>query len=382
MNPKTNPFSDLAIMQPEEGIVLFYPHVPAKAKQYMNSVLETRWIGQGPKVEQFECQLQETLGLDAACIATGSGTDALHLAYLLAKIQKDDEVLCPLFTCTATNLPLLYIGAKPIFVDVDPVTLNVCPDDLEAKITDRTRAIVIMHYGGLPCDLDRIIALANKYEIPVIQDSAHALGAKYKGQPVSDLTAFSMHSFQAIKHVTTGDGGALVIQDASTEKKAKRLRWFGIDREEKQKGIWENDISEVGYKYQMTDIAAAMGLAALEELPAILKIRRALYSIYVEKLRGVDGIEVVDDFSPVKDHAAWLFTVLARDRLGLQTKLRENGIECGQTHFRNDRYSIFSDNGTYPNMDSVDDEYCILPLHTKMCEEDVVRITETIRSGW
>jgi dTDP-4-amino-4,6-dideoxygalactose transaminase len=191
-----------------------------------------------------------------------------------------------------------------------------------------------------------------------------------------------MYSFQAIKHLTTGDGGLLTFKDASLEPLARRLRWFGIDREDKQKGIWENDIREVGYKYQMTDIGAALGLAGLEELDRTLAHRKALYRRYVERLKGCPGLRIVDDFDPRKEHAAWLFSILAERRRDLQLKLRERRIESGQTHYRNDRYSVFGQSGHFPNMDKVDDAYLILPLHTKIGIAEVDTICDVIREGW
>jgi len=369
-------------MSSDEGIVLFYPHVPRKAKEYVCDTLDSRWIGQGPKVDLFETSFKAKFGLPGACVAVGSGTDALHLAYLLAGIRAGDEVLAPLFTCTATNIPLLYIGAKITFVDVDPNTLNISTADLEAKISERTKAIVCVHYGGLPCDMDAIGALAARYSIPVIEDAAHALGATYGGVPIGAISPFTMYSFQAIKQLTTGDGGMLTFKDAGLEQKAKRLRWFGIDRTLKQKGIWENDITEVGYKYQMTDIGAAIGLAGLEEFDETLAHRRALYRRYVDNLRGVSHVKIVDDFSPRKTHAAWLFTIIVERREQCQLKLRSRRIESAQTHFRNDRYSIFECTAEFPRMDSIDDSYLILPLHTKMAPADVDRICDILREGW
>jgi dTDP-4-amino-4,6-dideoxygalactose transaminase len=301
----------------------------------------------------------------------------------MAGVGPGDEVLCPLFTCTATNLPILYLGATPVFVDVDPRTLNVSVEDMKRKISHRTKAIVVVHYGGLPCDMAEINALAKEYGVPVIEDAAHALGAKYGGEWVGNLSDYTMYSFQAIKHLTTGDGGLLTFKDPSLEPLAKRLRWFGINREDKQKGVWENDIKEVGYKYQMTDIAAAIGLAGLQGIDSVLYHRRALYNRYVRQLTGVSGLQIVDDFSHLKTHGAWLFTVLVENRLNLQRMLREQGIESGQTHYRNDRYSVFGCQDDYfPNMDSVDDHYLILPLHTKVTEADVDRICHLIRGGW
>jgi len=374
--------NDLPLMSPEDGIVLFHPHVPTNAKKYVCDTLSSRWIGQGPKVDQFEKLFKDSFALTGTPISTGSGTDALHLAYLLASIQAGDEVVVPVFTCTATNIPLLYIGAKIVFVDVDPKTLNICPSDLRAKVTERTKAIVIVHYGGLPCDMDEIRQIAIEFNIPIIDDSAHALGAKYSGDHLGNLSEFTMYSFQAIKHVTTGDGGMLLVGDPTLVPKAKRLRWFGINREDKQRGIWENDITEVGYKYQMTDIAAALGIAGLEEFPQTLQLRKRLYNCYLEELSGAEGVNVVHDDDPRKETAAWLFTIIVDRRAELQIKLRSHGIESGQTHYRNDRYSIFGDTGEYPQMDMIDEKYLILPLHTKMSEEDVHRVCNVIKTGW
>lgn len=374
--------NDLPLMSEEEGVVLFYPHIPKNAAKYVGETLSTRWIGQGPKVERFEHELSEFLGTDERCLAVSSGTAALHLAYVLAGVKEGDEVLCPVFTCTATNLPILYQNAKPVFVDIDPQTLNICTKDLERKVTDKTKAISVVHYGGLPCDMDEILRIAEKHNLVVIEDAAHAFGAEYKGRKIGTISPLTMFSFQAIKTLTTGDGGALIVKDKDLALLGERLRWFGIDRRNKQLGIWENDISELGYKYQMTDISASIGLAGLEEIDEIVEKRQALYKAYVRELDGVTGLKIVDDFSKDKKHGAWLFTILVEDRVALQNKLRDNGIESGQTHYRNDRYSVFNDSSEYPNMDLVDEKYLILPLHTKMSESDVERVCSVIKSGW
>ena len=172
-------------------------------------------------------------------MSTGSGTDALHLAYILAGIKKNDEVITPVFTCTATNIPLLYIGAKIKFVDADPNTMNICIKDLKKKITKKTKAIICVHYGGIPCDMDEIKKIAKKNKIKVIEDAAQALGGKYNKQNIGTISDFTTFSFQAIKHITTGDGGMLCIKDKKLIEKAKRIRWFGIDRKKKQLGIWK-----------------------------------------------------------------------------------------------------------------------------------------------
>ena len=316
-------------MAAEEGIVLFYPHVPRKAKEYVSDTLDGRWIGQGPKVEQFEPAFRSRFGLEGPCVAVGSGTDALHLAFLLAGIKRGDEVLTPVFTCAATNIPLLYIGADIRFVDIDPGTLNISVADLRSKISARTKAIVCVHYGGLPCDMEAIRAIAAEHSIPVIEDAAQALGASYDGESIGKSSDFAAFSFQAIKQLTTGNGGMIVFRDQALEEKAKRLRWFGIDRVRKQKGIWGNDLTEIGYKYDMTDVQAAIGLAGLEEFDEIAALRRSLYRRYVERLRGLSHVRIVDDFDPRKGHAVWLITVAVEHRMQCQLKLRSQRVRTG-----------------------------------------------------
>jgi dTDP-4-amino-4,6-dideoxygalactose transaminase len=231
--------------------------------------------------------------------------------------------------------------------------------------------------------MDELNEIAKKWNIPVIEDAAHALGASYKGIPVGAISDFTMFSFQAIKHITTGDGGMISLKDKSLRAKAERIRWFGIDRTAKQNGHWDNDITEVGYKYQMTDIAAALGLAGLEEFDATLSFRHKLFSIYETELSNIPGISFIGGGYKDRVHAAWLCTVLAEKRVALQTKLRENKIESNQVHYRNDRYSIFGKRrDNLPNMDAIEDKYLVLPLHTKVTEEDVYKICDIIKKGW
>src|SRR5690606_37282668 len=152
----------------------------------------------------------------------GSGTDALHLAYILAGLKEGDEVISPVFTCTATNIPFLYMGVKVRFADVKPHTLNVDPRHVRQLVNERTKAIVVVHYGGLPCDMAEIGDIAREWNIPVVEDAAHAVGATYRGKPIGAISEYTMFSFQAIKHITTGDGGMLTLKNASERSRADR----------------------------------------------------------------------------------------------------------------------------------------------------------------
>lgn len=354
-------------------IVLFYPHVPRSAIRAAGQVLKSRWIGQGPGVEVFENLWEEKVSFPHKAVAVGSGTDALHLAYILVGIGENDEVISPVFTCTATNIPLLYQRAKIVFADVKKDSLNVDPKDIARKITPRTKAIVVVHYGGVPCDMDEIQAIAKKHKIPVIEDAAHAHGTTYKNRNIGGISDFTCFSFQAIKLITTTDGGMLTIKDPELVKKAKRIRWFGIDREAKLGKRWHNDITEVGYKYQMTDMAASMGIAALKEFDATLAHHRALADTYRQELQGVPGVTYVG--------GPWLSTILTEKRKELQKKLAKKGIESDQVHYRNDRYSVFGGRTNIcPNMDVLEEKYLVLPQHYHLTVKDIKYICDVMKN--
>jgi len=380
------PIKDMSLMQENsENIVLFYPHVSELAKKSVMETLDSRWIGQGPKVKLFEENFRKKFASNFSAIAVGSGTDAIHLSYILAGLKPGDEVIAPVFTCTATNIPFLYMGVKIHFADIDSDTMNIDSNHVREMMSKKVRAIICVHYGGLPCDMDELKKIAVEWNIPIIEDAAQAVGAKYKGVNIGNISDFTIFSFQAIKHITTGDGGMLIIKDKKLVDKAERIRWFGIDRKAKQEGIWENDILEIGYKYQMTDISAAMGIASLDEFEDQSKLRKILFKTYAEELSNCDRLRVVGSGFTDREHAAWLFTVIVEDRYKLQEKLRKNNIESNQVHFRNDRYSIFkefTDGKKFPNMDKVEDDYLVLPLHTRMTVEDVKIVCSVIKSGW
>ena len=365
-------FKELPIMPDKnKGTLLFYPYISKRSKKNISKVLSGRWIGQGPMVDKFEKKFKQIFTKNHESIATGSGTDSLHLAYILAGLKKGDEVITTVFTCTATNIPLLYMGIKIKFADIDISTMNISVESVKKLISKKTKAIVCVHYGGLPCDMDELQKLANKYRIPIIEDAAHAMGAKYKNKPIGSISDFTTFSFQAIKHFTTGDGGMLAIKNKKLLSKAKRIRWFGINRENKQKGIWDNDVTEVGYKYQMTDIAATLGYDSLGDFSKIHSHRRKIFNIYLNELSKNGNVLCINEDKKKKYHAAWLFTIAVENKDFLQKKLREYKIETNQVHFRNDRYSIFKKfviGKKFKNMDFLENKYLVLPLHHKVSE--------------
>ena len=362
-------FKEIPLMKLGEGTVLFHPYISKNSFKNVKKVLSGRWIGQGPLVDKFELKFRSMFAKNFGCLSTGSGTDALHLSYILAGLKEGDEVIAPLFTCTATNIPFLYMGIKIKFADIEPDTMNMSVESVKKLISKKTKAIICMHYGGLPCDLDELQKIASKFKIPLIEDAAHALGATFKGKPIGSISDFTMFSFQAIKHITTADGGMLCMKNKKIINKAKRIRWFGIDREKKQKATWENDIYEIGYKYQMTDLGASVGIEGLKDFKKILNHRKSIFDIYLNKLTNNKNIHCVHKDDGKRTHAAWLFTIISRKKDLIQKKLREKRIETNQVHFRNDKYSIFKNfvkGKKFPNMDYAENKYLAIPVHHKV----------------
>lgn len=352
-------------------IDMFVPFVPDEAVQAVNKVLGTRWIGQGPKVDEFENAFMAHFYVRNA-VSLNSGTSALETAYDLIDLKPGDEVITTPLTCTATNLPLIRKGVKLVFADILESTLCIDPLDVRAKMTERTKAVVQVHLGGIRADV-------GKLSVPVVSDAAQALGI-FNGD-------YTCCSFQAIKHITTGDGGMIVCPDAESARKAKLLRWFGIDREKKIANGWNAykerkmtfDIEIPGAKRQMTDIAAAMGIAGLPYYDAVVRHRKMLFDIYALRLEYVPGIRLVHGAM----NTYWLATVLVEDRDNFARKLFENEIDTNLVQVRNDVYKVFGgERQDLPVMNMVEGKYLSLPLGMHVSEEDVHYICDTIRGGW
>jgi perosamine synthetase len=376
-------YTDFPLLEAKKkSYPLFYPYVSKKSLIGVKDVLKTRWIGQGPLVDLFEIKFKKKFAKDNECVAVGSGTDALHLAYILAGIKKNDEVIVPVFTCTATNIPLLYIGAKLKFVDIDPNTMNISIDHLKKIISKKTKAVVFVNYGGIPSDLLELNKLKKKYNFQLIQDAAQSLGSKVFKKDITSFSDFTIFSFQAIKHITSGDGGILAFKNKKLLEKARRIRWFGIDRVKKQGGTWENDIKEVGYKYQMTDLGARMLLDSMKDFPKILNHRKKIFNTYKKKLSKVSNVKILDSNDKNITNSFWLCTIIVNEkRTALQKYLRKFNIESNQVHFRNDRYSIFkkfTKKKIFKNMDDYENNYLVIPINLKISVKDASFIAKKI----
>src|SRR3990172_218584 len=354
-------------------IPLFYPYVPKGAKEAVKCTLNTRWIGQGPQVTGFEKLWEKKISSPHKAVAVGSCTYALHLAYILAGIREGDEVVAPIFTFPSTNIPILYQRAKVVFADVKKDSLNIDPNDIARKITSKTKAIVVVHYGGVPCDMDEIQAIANKHFLPVIEDAAYATGLTYRDRKIGSISDFTCFSFQAVKLLTTATGGMLTIKDPRLVGRAKRLRWFGAEKSNSD-DRWAKGITEIGYRYQMTDIAAAMGITALKELDKTLKHYQDLADTYREGLADIPGGTYIGGLS--------LCIILTGKRDKLRQSLTKYGIENSVLDCRSDRFAIFGGRvKNCLNMDELESKYLMLPTHYFLRKKDVEFICQVIRKA-
>jgi dTDP-4-amino-4,6-dideoxygalactose transaminase len=352
-------------------IPLFWPQQFKKEwLKALSNVFGTRWLGQGPMVEQFEKEFGKKFKYDY-CLAVNSGSASIELAYHLVGIEAGDEVITTVFTCTATNIPLVRMGAKIIFADVNN-DLLINYEDTKRKINKKTKAIVIVTLGGLPVD-ERIFDLAKSRKIPIIVDAAQSVGVS------ENQGDYVCYSFQAIKHFTTGDGGMLVLRNKKEYDHAKKLRWFGIDREAKRRVNFQclnnreitMEIEEPGFKFHMNDIAAAMGLVGLRHTDEILKYRKLLCNTYSKNLPK--------NIKPICGGSYWLMAIITNDRDDVIEYLRNNGVECDMVQLRNDIFQVFGGKKqNLPNMNRLESKYLYLPLNPKVTVNDIKHICKLL----
>ena len=363
-------------------IPLFKVHMPDSVTEPLNETILCGFIGEGPKVKAFEKELADYFG-NPRVLVLNSCTSALHLALRLAGAGHGDEVISTAMTCTATNEPILANGAKIVWADIDPKTGNIEPDSIENKITNRTKAIVVVHWGGLPVDLDEINAIAQAAGLKVIEDAAHACGAEYKGRKIGRHSDYVCFSFQAIKHITTVDGGALLCKSEEDHRRGKLLRWYGIDRESPRADFrCESDIPEWGYKFHMNDVAATIGLVQLPHLDPLLAQRRELAAFYDRALSDVPGVRLCrwprDRFS-----AFWLYTLFVENREEFMRVLKGRNVAVSQIHARNDMHTMFRDfRAPLPGVDLFTRDMICIPIGFWVGKEERELVVDAIRRGW
>lgn len=344
----------------------------------LEQVLYSGYVAQGEVVEEFERKFEEYIG-GGNTLSLNSGTAALHIALILAGVKEGDEVISTALTAEPTNVAIKMVGAKVRWADVDSTTGNISAVAIENAINSKTKAIIVVDYAGIPVDVKGIKAISEKYNIPVIEDAAHALGAKYQGQKTGNHFPFTVYSFQAIKHLTTIDGGALQIADKELYEKGKVIRWFGLD---KKLSRLDNDITFQGYKYHMNNVNATIGLIQLENIEKLIQRYIENGQYFDEQLKDVKGVEMIE-YYPDSEPSYWLYTIKVDNRDGFVKMMAENGIMASELHKRNDLHTYLNDFPTkLPNLDLFYSKMVHLPCGWWVSDEDREKIVTLIKQGW
>ena len=366
-------------------IPVFKPSFGEEELEALREPFRTGWIGLGPKTKEFEDRFAEFIGVPHA-IAVNSATAALHLALMLAGVEGKEVITTPM-TFISTNHAILYNKGIPVFADIEPDTLNIDPEDIESKISDQTRAIVVVHYGGHACDMDAIMGLAKKYDLVVIEDCAHACGGKFRDQMLGSIGHFGCYSFHAVKNLATGDGGMVTTKDPEADAKIKKMRWLGItrgtwDRSERKGYAWEYGVEGLGIKCHMNDITASIGLAQLDKLDKLNGRRRFLAERYTKLLKNMEWIE-----TPVEKAyatSAWHNYVIkvknTEDRDPLMSYLKSKDISTGMHYIPNHLYTMYKPyvKSPLPVAEKVWKSLITLPLFPDLTDDQQDMIVEEI----
>ncbi len=351
-------------------------------------VLQSDYLTTGPKVREFEEAVANFCGSEHA-VAVSSGTAALHCAMYAAGIGPGDEVIVPPMTFVATANAVVFQGGIPVFADVEPETLLIDPENVEKRVTGKTRAIVAMDYAGHPCDYDALKEIASKHGLVLIADACHSLGAKYKGRRIGSLADMTIFSFHPVKHITTGEGGMIVTDDERFSKRLKQFRNHGISADHFQraeKNTWKYEMTDLGFNYRITDIQCSLGLSQLKKLPLFLEKRTRIAKRYSEKLVSLVDIELLE-VKDIVQHAYHLYVILLKSsrvsRTALFKRLRSQGIGVNVHYIPVHLHPFYREKfgtaeGLCPVAESAYQKILSLPIFPAMEMADVDRVVEAL----
>lgn len=356
--------------------------------------LKSGWLTTGPKTKRFEAEFASFVGTGVEAVAVNSATAGLHLALEAIGVRAGDEVITTPYTFTASAEVVRYLGADPVFVDIDPETFNIDPSEVERAITPRTKAMIPVHFGGLACDMAALQAIAAKHQLMVVEDAAHALPSTVGGKLVGTLASdFTVYSFYATKTITTGEGGMVVTRNADLAKRCRVMRLHGIsrdvfDRYTSSRPNWHYEVISPGYKYNMTDVAASIGIHQLKKAWTFRDRRAKMAARYDEAFSDLPVL--LPPKAPGSDVHAWhLYVIRLNDSAPISRDrfievLAENGIGCS-VHFIplhlhpywRDQYALKPDD--FPHAMQNYERAVSLPLYTKMTDNDQGRVISVVR---
>lgn len=343
------------------------------------------YFGLAYKTNEFEQEIGKYLATDRFVITASTGTNALHLALDTIGIKEGDEVIIPSFTFVATAQAVAMCGGKSVFCEVDPVTFLINIEDVKKKITDRTKAIIPVHYAGRPCDMDALMKIKEETGIRIVEDAAHAFGSDYKGKKIGSFGDITCFSFDSIKVMTCGEGGAIVTDDSVFDDLSRKKRLLGIDRKtmhvkDWKKRAWIYDVPTLGYRYHMSNINAAIGLAQIKKIDKFIERRRELCHLYDLELKNVPGIDIMPDEYDTITPFMYVIKVKDGKRNALKDYLMEHDIESGISYIPCHHFSLFAEEEVYlPITDNIYEEILCLPMHYELSNDEIKEICSVIK---
>lgn len=368
-------------------ILLSYVHMGGPERDWVEKAFESEWIVPlGPNVDEFEHRLEKYLGAPNV-VALSAGTAAIHLALVALGIGSGDEVICQSFTFAASANPIKYQGADPVFVDSEPDTWNMSPDALEEAIIDRKKqtghypkAIIPVYLYGMPAKMDEIRAIADKYDIPIVEDSAEALGSEYKGKKCGTLGNYGCLSFNGNKIITTSGGGALVCH---SKEEADRVKFYATQAREQRPYYYHETI---GYNYRLSNVSAGIGCGQMDVLQPHVELRRAIHDFYTKELAGIEGVSVQQNPSTDFNSNFWLSTVLIDPKTGkdpesLRQFMLDAGVETRRLWRPMHMQPVFADAPYYggTTCETLFDRGLCLPSGSGLKEEELRYVADKIK---
>lgn len=346
----------------------------------IRKVFASRWLGMGTVVEEFERALREYLGAKNV-IAVNTGTSALHIALDSIGMKAGDEVILPSLTYIASVQAVLLSRARPVFCDADPDTLTISIDDVRRKLTRRTKAVMPVHFGGNPCRMDELLSLAKKKRVMMIEDAAHAFGSSYQGKKIGGFGDITCFSFDPIKNITCGEGGAVSASDDDISGVIRKKRVLGIERKSHKNGesAWPYVVNTLGYRYHMSNINAAIGLVQLKKINKFIKRKRQICMAYDRTFGRLDEVELVK--RNYKECAPFFYVLKVKEnRDSLLKYLRGRGIEAKIHYVPNHIHPLFKRAGRLPITEKLWDTLLTLPLYYEMTDDEVDRVIQSVRT--
>ena len=368
-------------------IPVFKPALDEEEWLALKEPMANGYLGLGPKTREFEERFAEYCGAHYA-IGCNSGTSALDLGFHVLDLD-GGEVVTTSLTYVATNHSIIHAGGIPVFADIEEDTGNIRVDEIERQITPRTKAICVVHYAGHPCDMDPILELSAKHRIPVLQDSAHACGSRYKGRPIGSFGPINTFSFDPVKNLATGAGGMVTVQDEPTDTRMRKLRWLGHSRPPGTPAApgqmdYYHETEEIGYRHHMNDLSAAIGIVQLRKLEKHNDRRRAIAGLYNAAFGELGWVEtpVLKDYAYTAQHK-YVIRVPEEDRDALYLHLRERGV-ASHVHFvpthMHPAYQAYRRDEELPATERFFRKILTLPLFPTLTDDEIAQVIEAVRS--